>query len=263
LTAAPTRALATASRIVAILAAAVLAGWPAARAEREDLLVSVAASLKGVMDEVVESYGALYPATEVALNAAASGVLLSQIEHGAPVDLFVSASHAEIDRLEAKGLVRTRQVIASGEIVVAVPKGASPPDSFAGLADPRFARIAIGNPSTVPVGRYARESLQALGAWEALASRLVFAADARQVLDWVERGEVDAGVVYGTDALAGAGRVAAGPAAPAGSHGRILYEGAVLESAAGARPALHLLEFLRSEAGQEILARRGFLPAPR
>lgn len=256
-------AFATAFRSVAIVAAAVLAGGPGVRAEREDLLVSVAASLKGAMDEVVERYGALYPATEVALNAAASGVLLSQTEHGAPVDLFISASSSEIDRLETKGLVRARQAIASGEIVVAVPKGTSPPGNFAGVADARFGRIAVGNPSTVPVGRYARESLQALGVWEILEPRLVFAADARQVLDWIERGEVDAGVLYGTDALAGSGRVVAGPAAPAGSHARILYEGAVLENSAGARSALHLLEFLRSEAGQEILARRGFLPAPR
>jgi molybdate transport system substrate-binding protein len=242
-----------------LLSVGLLAASPA-HAGRDELLVAVAASIEGAMEEVVERYGEVYPATEIVLNAASSGVLLSQVEHGAPVDLFLSASPDEIDRLEAKGLLRTRRVVASGEIVVAVPKDASPPSDFADLAGARFGRIAVGNPSTSPVGRYAQQALSALGVWEAVESRLVFAADARQVLDWIARGEVGAGVVYSTDALAGSDRVLAGPVAPAGSHARILYEGAVLESAGNAQAALDLLEFLRSEAGREILARRGFLP---
>ncbi len=240
----------------------VLACFSVLRAEREQVLVSAAASLKSAMEEVAAAYGELYPAADVAINAAASGVLMRQIEHGAPVDLFLSASSVEIDRLAEGGLVRQRAPVASGRLVLAVPTSGTPPARFEGIADERFRRIAIGNPSTVPVGRYAREALRTLGVWEEIEDRLIPAVNARQVLDWIARDEVDAGLIYATDAALMKSRVVTGPEAPTGSHRAIVYEAAVLETATHAELGRHLLEFLTSETGRRIFERKGFAPPP-
>jgi len=226
------------------------------------ILVSAASSLRGVIDEVVEAYRELHPATDVAINTAASGVLLRQIEHGAPVDLFLSASMEEIDLLEAQGLVRTRRAFAVNRLVVVVPGGRSPPTSFEELSAERFERIAVGNPRTVPAGRYARESFDTLGLLDAIESRLVFGENVRQVLDWAVRGEVDAALVYATDAALVADRVAIGPVAPPRSHSGIFYEGALLEGSRNPDLALQLLEFLAFGPGKQILSRKGFMTPP-
>lgn len=242
------------------VAALVVLAAAGARAERHEVVVSAAASLRTVLDEVVARYGQLHPATEVVVNSAASGVLEKQIERGAPVDLFLSASRVEIDRLEKAGLVSRRAVFAAGSLVVVVPRDAKPPASFEGLVDPSFGRIAIGDPGTVPCGRYARQALESLGLWERVEPRLIPAGNVRQVLEYVARGEVDAGVVYDTDAGLLPDRVVRGPQAPPGSHDPIVYEGAVPTGAPDAGQADAVLRFLLSEEGRRILARRGFLP---
>jgi len=227
-----------------------------------EILVSAASSLRGVIDEVVEAYREHFPGTDVAINTAASGVLLRQIERGAPVDLFLSASREEVDVLEAQGLVRARKGFAVNRLVVVVPGGRPPPKSFEGLSAERFERIAIGNPGTVPAGRYARESFETLGLLDAIESRLVFGENVRHVLDWAVRGEVDAALVYATDAALVADRIAIGPIAPPRSHTGIFYEGAVIEGARNPDRALQLLEFLGSVPGAEILSRKGFMIPP-
>ena len=249
------------------LLVALLPGFVDARESREEqpeVLVSAAASLRSALQETVERFKPLYPGGSVALNTASSGVLLTQIEHGAPVDLFLSASSLEIDRLVEQGLVwnRSRVPIASNRIVVVVPRGQEPPGQLEDLAGPRFDRIAIGNPSTVPQGRYAKQALQTLGLWETIEARIVLAENARQVLDYVSRGEVSAALVYATDAILLPDSVTEGPLAPAGSHAFILYEGAVPKEAPHPQRGHDLLDFLISEEGQEILARKGFLPPP-
>lgn len=224
-----------------------------------EILVSAASSLRGIIDEIVETYQERNPGADVTINTAASGVLLRQIEHGAPVDLFLSASTHEVDRLEAKGLVRTRRVFAANRLVVVVPGGRSPPATFEELSAKRFGRIAIGNPNTAPAGRYARESFENLGLLDAIESRLVFGENVRQVLEWAARDEVDAALVYATDAALVADRIVTGPPAPPGSHSEILYEAAVVGDG---RPALRFLEFLTSPVAEQILGRRGFRAPP-
>jgi molybdate transport system substrate-binding protein len=227
-----------------------------------ELLVSAASSLRGVIDEVVEAYRERFPGADVAINTAASGVLLRQIERGAPVDLFLSASREEVDLLEKQGLVRARTRFAENRLVVVVPGGRSPPKSFEELSAERFGRIAIGNPGTVPAGRYARESFETLGLFDAIESRLVFGENVRQVLDWAVRDEVDAALVYSTDAELVADRIAIGPIAPPRSHSDIVYEGAVIEGASNPDLALQLLEFLAFGPGKQILSRKGFMIPP-
>ena len=136
-------------------------------------------------------------------NFGASGELQKQIEAGAPVDLFVSAAQRQMDELEQKELIlpASRRVFARNVLVVIKPADsrldlAKPAD----LLDAAGGPIVIGNPKTVPVGQYAEESLRALGLWDRLQPKLVFSENVRQALDYVARGEVDAGFVYTTDA---------------------------------------------------------------
>lgn len=251
-------------RCAAGVVAAVLVGGGASAGRPDEIVASVAVSLAPAMHDVARAYEDRYPGRRVLINAASSGVLLRQIEQGAAVDVFVSASPTEIDRLDSGGLLRpgSRVAVASNDLVLVVPRGNSPPERIEGLSDARFQRIAIGNPSTVPAGRYARQALRTLGVWDRLRDRLVLAENARQVLDYVARGEVDAGMCYSSDALLLPGRVLAGPRAPAASHRRIVYVGAVPAPSRSPGLGTELLSFLTEERARSILARRGFGPPP-
>jgi len=136
-----------------------------------------------------------------------------------------------MDALEKEGLLLpgTRTDFAANEIVVLVPAAAdSAVSSFADLAKPAAGRIAVGNPATSPAGRYAAEVLAQTGIAEAVKAKLVPAETVRQILDWVARGEVDAGIAYATDAAGRPQGVRIAAAAPAGSHQPIVYPIAVL-----------------------------------
>lgn len=229
-------------------------------------LVAAAISLKVPMEQAAAAFAAASPGEAVTFTFGSSGQLVAQIEHGAPVDLFVSASPAELDRLAAAGRIdaASRASIAGNRLVVIAGPGVAPPRDLADLASPRFARIAIGNPATVPVGRYARQALAAAGALGAIESRLVLSENARQLVALVARGEADAAIVYATDAASiGPSRITAIPAA---LHEPVVYEAALLKGAASRDRADAFLRFLASQPGAAILARHGFaapvLPAP-
>ena len=248
-----------------MLLLALLPAFAGARgAEKRELWVAVAMSLLPAMRETAELFEARHPDAEIVLNAGASGLLLQQMLRGAPTDLFVSASPAEPDRLAEKGLLRegVRRTIATNRIVVLVPAGSRPPAGPAGLTDPRYDRIAMGNPRTAPVGRYAERGLELAGLIETLRPRLVLAENARQVLEYVARGEVAAGLLYHSDARIMADRVAVGPGLPADPAAPILYQTVVLADARDPELALLFQELIGSPDGQAILERHGFLPAP-
>ena len=231
---------------------------------RTEILVAAAVSLKEVLDEAAARFEMERPDVGVALDFAASGILLKQIEQGAPVDLFISASASEIDHLEKEGLIAagSRKTLASNSLVAIVPTGSVPPASLARLAENRFDRIAVGNPSTVPAGRYAQEALASLGLLDILRPRFVFGESVRQVLEYVARGEASAGLVYGSDARAAEGRIVLGAKAPPESHSPILYQSAITSAAPHAAIVNELLEFLLSGGGQRLFLSHGFLPPP-
>lgn len=244
---------------------ALLPAVEGARAEgRRTLWVSVAMSLLPAMQETADLFEARHPGVEVALNAGASGVLLQQMLRGAPTDLFVSASPAEPDRLADEGLLRegTRRTIATNRIVILVPASSEPPASVGRLTEPRYDRIAMGNPRTAPVGRYAERGLELAGLLQTLRPRLVLAENARQVLEYLARGEVAAGLLYRSDARILADRVAVGPELPADPAAPILYQAVVLADARNPALALEFRELIGSPEGQAILQRHGFLRAP-
>jgi molybdate transport system substrate-binding protein len=179
--------------LVAALAVLVLRGPAGA----EELTLSVAVSVKEVVQELGRRFQETRPGVTVHYHVGASGDLQKQIEAGAPVDVFVAAGVHQMDALERGGLLVTgsRRVFARSMLTVVRPAAArSDLTRPADLLDARVARVAIGNPRTVPAGQYAEESLRALGLWERLRPRLVLAEKVR-----VARGEVEAGRVYVTD----------------------------------------------------------------
>ncbi|MES2129926.1 MAG: molybdate ABC transporter substrate-binding protein [Pseudomonadota bacterium] len=177
----------------ALLALALLCALPA---RAGDITVSAAASLTEAFREIGRSYEGSHRGVHLAFNFGASGALMQQIVKGAPVDVFAAADQESMDGAARQGLVRTRANFAGNRLVVVVPPSGRI-DKLADLAG--ATRIAIGNPASVPVGRYAREALQAARLWEALEAKFIQTQNVRQALDYVARGEVDAGFVYATD----------------------------------------------------------------
>jgi len=193
---------------------------------------------------------------EARLNLAASGALQKQIEAGAVVDVFASAGALQMDALEAKKLVEGRQTFARNRLVLIAPAEDKTVQGFADLA--KASRVALGNPKTVPAGQYAKQCLTHLGLWDKLEPHLVPANDVRQVLDYVARGEVDAGFVYASDLKdAKVRRVAE---APDDSHDPILYPIAVLQGSSQKQAAQGFVTLVCGPEGQAILAKNGFFP---
>jgi molybdate transport system substrate-binding protein len=225
-----------------------------------EITVSAAASLKEAFTEMGRAFESANPAHKVLFNFAASGQLLQQIAQGAPVDVFASADEETMDKAARQGLVNSasRTSFARNQLVVVVPAVSSPPYArLTELARPEVKRIAIGNPESVPAGRYAKEVLETARLWADLQPKIVNAQNVRQVLDYVARDEVDAGFVYATDAALAVNRVRV-VERPATAV-TILYPIAVVSGAANAELAAAFVRFVRGESGQRILAGFGFL----
>src|SRR5690606_14296823 len=174
-----------------------------APAQAAELTVSAAASLTGAFQDIARAYQARHPEVRVRLNLGGSGALLQQIAKGAPVDVFATADQETMDLAAQQRLIEpaSRRDFARNALVLVVPADSSHRiDSLAALARPDIRRIALGNPASVPAGRYANEALRAAGLGEALRNRVIHTQNVRQSLAYVARGEVDAGFVYATDA---------------------------------------------------------------
>ena len=240
-------------RLAAVLALAGACGHAAA------LTVSAASSLTQALRDLAPLFEAAQPGSPVRLNFGASGALLAQAARGAPVDVLVTADSETMDQAQARNLVRAadRRDIASNTLVVAVPVSAArPPRALAELAAPGVARIAVGVPASVPAGRYAKAVLEQAGLWPAIEPKVVGAQAARQALDYVARGEVDAAFVYATDAALMADRVRV--AFTVATVTPIRYPAAALAAAPDPGRAARFVEFLLTPAAQAVLARHGF-----
>lgn len=233
-----------------------VAALPATAAE---LTVSAASSLTESFRDIASAYEAAHPGTKVDLNFAASGVLLQQISRGAPVDVLATADTETMVQAARAGLLEidSRQIFATNQLVVVVPPGRrDAPASLAALAGKGVQRVAIGNPDSVPVGRYARAALQDAGLWEAITGKTITTQNVRQSLDYVARGEVDAGFVYASDYQAMPGRVVRAFDVPLKTP--INYPVAVIKDSARAAEARRFVAFVVSPQGQAVLRRHGF-----
>jgi molybdate transport system substrate-binding protein len=226
-----------------------------------EILVSAATSLKNAFDEIKTLFEKK-TGTRVSFNFGASGLLQKQIESGAPVDIFISASEKQMDDLQAKGLIfsETKHNLAENSLVLITSNRPTLPlHSFSDLVNPGIERLAIGNPKTVPAGQYAQETLRYLKLWDRLQSRMILAENVRQVLDYIIRGEVRAGIVYASDVQTAGEKVRVTAAAPEGSHAPILYPIAIVKGTSSRRNAQLFIDFVLGGTGQGILQKYGFL----
>lgn len=237
--------------------AVVLAG--PARAAAAGPLVLAAASLQESMSAAADAWARAGHARPVC-SFAASSALARQVAAGAPADLFVSADEAWLDDVERRGMIvpGTRADFLGNRLVVVQAKGATAPGP---IPLPRLlgaGRIALADPDSVPAGRYAKASLERLGAWAGVAPRVVRGESVRAALALVERGAAAYGIVYATDARASA-RVRVVRVLPAGSHPPIRYPLARLK--AGRHPDTEgFRRFLLSPGGKAIFRGFGFIP---
>ncbi len=248
------------SSIVLLLGALIL--WAAPAYADQELIVSGASSLTNALKEVAGQFEQTHPGTKIVCNFAASGPLLQQIAQGAPVDVFAAADQKTMDQAQEKGLIvpASRKNFVSNTLVLIAPASSSLPLAGLGnLALPEVKRVALGNPATVPVGRYAQEALTKAGLWETLKPKFIYGESVRQVLDYVSRGEVDAGFVFATDAAIAQGKVKT--VAGIQGHQPIIYPVALVAASSKQALAQSLLDFILSPAAQEIFKKYGFGPA--
>lgn len=237
---------------------AALLALSTAGAGAAELTVSAAASLTDAFKEIAQAYEKQHPGDKVLLNFAASGALLQQMAKGAPVDVFASADGETMDAAVKQGLVKAadRKDFARNALVLVVPTNATPFKTLDQLRAPNVTRIAIGNPASVPVGRYTRDALDAAGLWTALMSKIINTTNVRQALDYVARGEVDAGFVYATDARQFRDKVRVAFEVPLARP--VIYPIARTSAAGAPIEAARFVAWVLSPAGQAILARYGF-----
>lgn len=228
-------------------------------ASAQQLTVSAAASLTDAFKEIGARFEAAKPGATLRFNFAASGVLLQQIAQGAPVDVFASADQETMNRGADQKLIATdtRRDFAANSLVLITPvQGAPAVAALADLGKPDVKRIAVGKVASVPVGRYTQQALETAQLWTPLQPKVVFADNVRQVLDYVSRGEVEAGFVYRTDAELLKDKVRI--AMTVGGHAPVTYPVAVVADSKQVTLARDFVNFLNAAEAQALLAKYGF-----
>ncbi|MBP2630864.1 MAG: modA [Firmicutes bacterium] len=228
--------------------------------EKVEIFVSAAASLTDVMKEIAQMYEKENPNVKLTFSFGASGALQTAIEQGAPSDIFLSAAQKQMDALDKGGLLAdgTKKDLLINKVVLITPK-----DSKAGIADfkdvmsEKVKRIALGEPKGVPVGQYSEEIFTSLNGLDQVKAKAVYGSDVRQVLTWVESGEVDCGIVYATDA-ATSKKITVVAEAPAGSHKPVVYPASALKSSKNLEQAKAFLDYLSKPEVGKVFEKYGF-----
>ena len=225
-----------------------------------ELKISAAASLTSAMKAIELLYLKDNPNIKIIYNFASSGSLQRQIEQGAPVDIFISAAPEQIDTLEKKGLIidETRRDLLKNQMVLIVPQNNNQNQiDFKSLLKNEIEKIAIGELKSVPAGKYAREVLTSLGIFKIVEPKLIYAKDVRQVLSYVETGNVDAGIVYRSDTKI-TDRVTVAAIAPEDSHSPIVYPIAVIKDSKNIAAAKQFIQYTLSEPATTEFKKYGF-----
>ena len=229
-----------------------------------ELTVSAAASMQDALSEVAKAYQAEYPNTKITYNFASSGTLTQQIKQGAPVDIFISANEKFMDELEKKKLLisKTRKDFLKNNVVLIVPKkdnidNTNNISNFQQLTNPNIKRFSIGEPESVPAGQYAKQVLDNLEIYDKVKPKTVFAKNVRQVLSYVESGNVDAGIVYATDAKI-SNKVEVVATASENNHKPIIYPVAAIKRSKNSEAAKDFIQFLFSNSAKNTFKKYGF-----
>lgn len=221
-----------------------------------EITVSAAASLTNAFNELAKMHSKNHSDVKIFTNYAASNPLLKQIVEGAPVDVFAAADEATMDEAQKAGVVKgdTRRIFAINDLVLIVPKGNARPEKLADLE--KLEKIAIGDPASVPAGRYAKGALEKAGLWSGLEKNFILADNVRQALEYVASGEVDAGFVYATDAKQLGDKVDVAFVVPLAAP--VSYPIAVASTGHNPRGGAEFVQFVLSEPAGEVLKKHGF-----
>jgi len=231
---------------------------PATDPKQTEIIIAAAASLTDALNEAIALYGKTDTSVKIIPTYGSSGALQQQIEQGAPVDIFFSAATKQIKALDDKGLLvsASKKEMLRNSLVLVTPSGKTTIASFADAGTDKVKQIALGEISSVPAGQYAIQVFTALGIADAVKAKAVYAKDVRQVLAYVE--EVDAGVVYATDAaISKKVRVAA--KAPEGTSDPVSYPAALVKAGTKQKEAQKFLDWLSGPEADAIFTRYGFI----
>jgi len=228
-----------------------------ATAMAADVNLSVAASLKDVVNRLADDFSKKNPGVKFLKNYGASGALAKQIENGAPADVFISANTEWVDYLKDKKLLDDRSIgtFAYNELVFA----GKPNAKVKGMGDlAKLEKIAIGSPKSVPAGEYAMAAMKKAGVDKALEQKLVMAKDVRECLLYADRGEVDGAFVYKTDALQAAKNAKILFTVPRDLYPRVIYPKGLTAEGSKNKEAAAFFRFLESAAAKGALKQMGF-----
>jgi len=223
------------------------------------LTVSAGTGLKPVLEDVQKAYQQQQPNINISYNFAASGVLQRQIEQGANIDVFIAASSKNMNELQQKGLLlpETRRNLIQSKIALIASKNTKGISSFQDLAKPIVKKIAIGEPRIVPVGAYAEEVFQHWGMTEQVKPKLVYTRSALEIVNFVESGNVDVGIVHDTT-VKGLQKVKIVAIAPPNSHSPVIYPVAVLKNSKNQAAANSFVQFLFSQPAKTLYKNHGY-----
>jgi molybdate transport system substrate-binding protein len=223
-----------------------------------ELNVSAAASLTDALEEIYAEYQK-ESADVIHFNFAASGTLQKQIIEGAPCDMFISASKGHMDGLEAEGLTAegSRRDLLGNRLTLVASKEKSGAVRLDNLDSDDVAAIAIGEPESVPAGQYAKQSMESLGIWDSVQGKLILGKDVRQVLEYVDTGNVDCGVVYRSDTAVMDSAAIIGDL-PEDSHDPIVYPAALMAGSESPGAAQAFFDYLLTPFAGGVFEKYGF-----
>ncbi|MCM3724821.1 molybdate ABC transporter substrate-binding protein [Neobacillus cucumis] len=225
-----------------------------------ELTVSAAASLQDALNDIKDSFQNEHPNVIINYNFGASGALQQQISQGAPVDLFFSAAEDKFDKLVQDGLIEKEngKDLLGNELVLVVPIGSSKSKGIKSFEDlTKSDKLSLGTPEAVPAGQYAKETLENMNVWKAVEGKVVYAKDVRQVLTYVESQNVDAGIVYKTDALISK-KVKIAASAKENTHDPIVYSVGVIKTSTHPKEAQIFYDYLQNDHSLKTFTKYGF-----
>ncbi|QED47861.1 molybdate ABC transporter substrate-binding protein [Cytobacillus dafuensis] len=228
--------------------------------ETIELTISAAASLEDTFNEIKPIFEKEHKNIKLLFNFGGSGALQKQIIQGAPVDMFFSAAEDKYDELVTQGIIAENQGMdmLKNTLVLIIPKDAKNSiEGFQNLADLGDGKLALGTPEAVPAGNYGKQTLEHLGLWDKVQDNIVFAKDVRQVLTYVETGNVAAGLVYKTDALT-SDKVTVVSEADPESHDPIVYPVGIIKATKHMDEAELFYQFLQEDDSKDIFEKYGF-----
>ncbi len=229
-------------------------------AKMVELTISAAASMTDALTEIQKEYEAANASIKLNFNFGASGALQQQIEQGAPADLFLSAAVKNMTALVDQELIHADQQtnLLSNELVVVVPIDATAViEKMDDLTKEEIKTVAIGIPESVPAGNYAKEALMNVNLWDSLQTKSVQAKDVRQVLQYVETGNADAGFVYKTDALT-SDKVKIAYSVDTATYKTIEYPIGIIKATKHMEEAEKFYTYLQSQEALDVFSKYGF-----